>query len=242
MAFWPGIGIIAPMTHPAQQARSHIMTALETCQDEPALENQLRELTHLLAKAQRRLFTAGQLPVDSPGCIDMTKRAMETLAQSLQILQDLDVGATTSGRAAKSIASALQLLHPLVHAAPENKARVSRRPVAPSITEAVNVDTMLSTGSSHQIYNGFSQDIQEGGIFIATFEPREKGSEILVNFKLPQNKTVSTCGVVQFVREYNPSHPDTPPGMGVKFKNLSHSSQQAIEQFLKNRTAMFYDE
>ena len=242
MVIWGSIKYDIRMNHPAEQARSHIMAALESCQEEPALESLLRDLTHLLAKAQRRLFPAGQLPVESPGCVDMMRRAMETLAQALQILQDIRSDANATSVASKSIASALQLLHPLVHNASVSEARISRRPQAPKVADAVNVDTMLSTGSNHQIYNGFSQDIKEGGIFVATFDPRETGEEILVNFKLPGDRTVSTCGVVHFVREYNPEDPDTPPGMGVKFKNLSDTNQKAIEDFLENKTPMFYDE
>ena len=230
------------MKHPAEQARGYIMAALESCQAEPALEHLLRDLTHLLAKTQRRLFPAGQLPVESPGCVDMMRRAMETLAQALQILQDIRLESGATVVASKSIASALQLLHPLVQNASASEARISRRPQAPKVSDSVNVDTMLSTGSAHQIFNGFSQNIRDGGIFVATFEPRTTGEEILVNFKLPGNRIVSTCGVVHFVREFNSEHPDTPPGMGVKFKNLSHTNQKAIEDFLQNKTPMFYDE
>jgi Tfp pilus assembly protein PilZ len=230
------------MTHPAEQARGHIMSALSTCQEDASLADRLRDLTRLLAKAQRRLYPAGQLPVNSPGCMDMLRRAMETLAQALQILQDVQVDSGTSHRAASSIAAALKLLHPLVHAAPLPEARVSKKPSIPPYVDEVSVDTMLSTGSSHQIYNGFSQNVRDGGIFIATFETRHKGADVLVNFKLPENKIISTAGVVQFVREYNPNRPDVPPGMGVKFRNLTRANQQAIEEFLETRTAMFYDD
>lgn len=230
------------MTHPTEQARAHIMAALEACQEDPALADILKDLTHLLARAQRRLFPAGQLPVESPGCIEMMRRAMETLAQALQLLQDIEEESKAIGVAAKSIASALQLLHPLVLDAPEMKARISRKPSVPPYADSVDVDTMLSTGSHHQIYTGFSQDIKDGGIFIATFEPRENGSEVVVNFKLPKDKNISALGVVHFVREYNPNVPELPPGMGVQFKNLSRANQDAIESFLETRTAMFYDE
>lgn len=221
------------------------MQALEACQSNPILAPKLEGLTEYLAKAQKRLFPAGHLPVDSPGCIDMMRRAMDALAQALKILQDLDVNDASVDIAARAIAQALQQLHPLIENARKQSARISKPPSGEALntdTETIDVNTMLSASSNHQFFNGFSQDIDEGGIFVATFEPREKGADVLVNFRLPKDRFISAKGVVHFVREYNPTTPDVAPGMGVKFKDLHLADKTAIENFLKSRNTMFYDD
>ncbi|MBN2341040.1 MAG: PilZ domain-containing protein [Deltaproteobacteria bacterium] len=230
------------MTHPAETARLHIMQALEACQTDPTLADSLEGLVEYLAKAQKRLFPAVNLPINSPGCVDMVRRAMDALAQSLKILQDLKTNASAVGITAQAIARALQELHPVVQHARKQSARISRPPSERNEIETIDVNTMLSSSSNHQFFNGFSKDIEEGGIFVATFEPKEKGAQVLVHFKLPGNKSISAKGVVHFVREYNPTVPDMAPGMGVKFVNLHPADKTAIEKFLNSRNTMFYEE
>lgn len=231
------------MTHPAEEARTHIMTALDACQSDPALAETLEKLAGHLAKAQGKLFPAAKLPADSAGSIDMMRRAMDSLAQALKCLQDVNEEAEAIGVAAAAIARSLKLLHPVVQEAKEKAARKSAAPSSPTQEpHNVNVNTILSMNTDHQFFTGFSEDIQEGGIFVATFEPKEKDEQVIVNFKLPGNIPITARGVVQFVRLYNPMTPDVAPGMGVKFTNLMASDKKAIESYLKSRSPMFYED
>ena len=225
------------------------MAGLEACQADPALAGALEQLAANLAKAQGKLFPALKLPADSPGAIDMMRRAMEHLAQALKTLQDLQVESPAIGVAAASIAKALKTLHPVVQEAKERFSKVSVPPPAPTgrrRPEAgaaeVNVNTVLSMNTDHQFYTGFSENIGEGGIFIATFEPKPVDAPVIVNFKLPGGHPVTARGVVQWVREYNPMAPETAPGMGVKFTDLLPKDRALIEEFAKARAPLFYDE
>lgn len=236
------------MTHPAETARTHIMAGLEACQADPALAGALEQLAANLAKAQGKLFPAMKLPADSPGAIDMMRRAMEHLAQALKTLQDLQIESSAIGVAAASIAKALKTLHPVVQEAKERLSKVSMPPpvadgkaAAPEAV-SINVNTVLSMNTDHQFYTGFSENIDEGGIFIATFEPKPVDAPVIVNFKLPGGRPVTARGVVQWVREYNPTAPETAPGMGVKFTDLMPSDKAAIEEFAQKRAPLFYDE
>jgi uncharacterized protein (TIGR02266 family) len=233
------------MTHPAEVAREHIMAGLEACQADSSLAPTLEILVQSLAQAQSKLFQATKLPEDSAGSIDSMRRAMEHLAQSLKTLQDIQDGGDAVGKAAGAIASALKTLHPIVEIAkeiakkrsvPPSKRKVSRD------TLKVDVNTMLNMNTDHQFYNGFSQNIDEGGIFVATFDPKPIDSKVLVNFKLPGGYPVTARGIVHFVREYNPMVPDTAPGMGVRFTDLLDNDKEAIEEYLKQREPMFYDD
>jgi uncharacterized protein (TIGR02266 family) len=240
--------MVHDMTHPAETARTHIMAGLEACQADPALAGALEQLAANLAKAQGKLFPAMKLPADSPGAIDMMRRAMEHLAQALKTLQDLQIESSAIGVAASSIAKALKTLHPVVQEAKERLSKVSMPPpvasgkaAAPEAV-AINVNTVLSMNTDHQFYTGFSENIDEGGIFIATFEPKPVDAPVIVNFKLPGGRPVTARGVVQWVREYNPTAPETAPGMGVKFTDLMPSDKAAIEEFAQKRAPLFYDE
>ncbi|HUT78223.1 MAG TPA: TIGR02266 family protein [Polyangia bacterium] len=241
------------MTHPAEEARAHIMAGLEACQADPSLADTLEALAMNLAKAQGKLFPAAKLPANNPASIDMMRKAMDYLAQALKTLQDIDSTSEAVGIAAASIARSLKTLHPAVRAALEEAEKRSLPPPAPGPgrgskgdaggeTVNVNVQTVLSLNTSHQFYTGFSENIEEGGIFVATFEPKPIGSKVLVNFKLPGGRPVTARGLVQWVREYNTMTPDTAPGMGVKFTDLMPEDRKAIEEFAKASAPMFYDE
>ena len=225
------------------------MAGLEACQSDPSLADALEKLAQSLAKAQGKLFPAAKLPPDAPGSIDMMRKGMDYLAQALKVLQDIDSDSPAVGVAAGSIAKALKTLHPVVQAAKEEAAKLSVPPGPPedqadgtSDTMNVNVNTVLSMNTDHQFYSGFSEDIEEGGIFVATFEPKPIGSKVLVNFKLPGGRPVTARGEVHWVREYNQLTPDMAPGMGVKFSDLLPSDKQAIEEYMSNRAPLFFDD
>ena len=223
------------------------MAGLEACQSDPKLQDALEALAKNLAQAQGKLFPASKLEPNAPAAIDMMRRAMDYLAQSLKVLQEVEGGGNAVGKAAGSIAKALKTLHPVVQSAKENAAKLSTVPPPrdarrSSEAMAVNVNTMLNMNTDHQFYNGFSENIEEGGIFVATFDTKPVDSKVVVNFKLPGGHPVTARGVVQFVRDYNPLTPETPPGMGVKFTDLLKEDKRAIEKYLKQRAPMFYDD
>lgn len=225
------------------------MAGLEACQSDAALAKSLEALAQSLAQAQGKLFPASKLPADSPAAIDMMRRAMEYLAQALKVLQEVSEGGEAVGKAAASIARALKTLHPVVQEAKAEVAKRSVPPPAPSRSRStggdafsVNVNTMLNMNTDHQFYNGFSENIEEGGIFVATFDPKPMNAKVIVNFKLPGGRPVTARGIVHFVREYNESTPDVAPGMGVRFTDLLPSDKAAIEEYVKQRAPMFYDD
>ena len=233
------------MTHPAEKARIHIMKGLEACQSDPSLADTMENLVQALAKAQSKLFPAIKLPADSAGSIDMMRRSMDYLAHALKILQDITSESETVQIAATSIAKSLQTLHPLVEEAKTRASQLSLPPV--SSTKAgsemhVDVNTALSMNTDHQFYSGFSEDIEEGGIFVATFDLKPIDASVIVNFRLSADYPITAKGVVHWVREYNPLTPDVPPGMGVKFTDLLPEDKKAIENHLKTRATLFYDD
>lgn len=221
------------------------MAGLEACQADPGLADTLDALAKNLAQAQGKLFPASKLPADSPAAIDMMRRAMDYLAQALKTLQDITSDSPAIGAAARAIAQSLKVLHPAVLTAKEEAGKRSMPPPAnkqTGETESINVQTQLNMNTDHQFYAGFSENIDEGGIFVATFDPKPLESKVIVNFKLPGGRPVTARGRVHWVREYNPTTPDVAPGMGVKFTDLLPEDRTAIEEYVKQRAPMFYDD
>jgi len=92
-------------------------------------------------------------------------------------------------------------------------------------------------------YNGFSENISAGGIFIATYKPVSLGTRISLSLTLPGEQTIEVTGTVRWVRDVrNPDESKASPGIGVQFEGLSAEAQRTIEEFVAQRPPMFYDE
>jgi uncharacterized protein (TIGR02266 family) len=263
--------------HPAEEARDLIGKALAAVQDDPAAGQSLGLLASTLAGAQSNLFDATKFNPSHPLAIEDMRKAMEYLARSLQLLQDIKSGSTAVGVAQSSVAKSLATLYsatqgsrapsvpppppglrgPLGSASPPVPGR-SPQPSAPRRspgaapppsdedrrlrTLQLNVESTLDMQSDTQFYTGLSGRIDEGGIFVATFDVKPINSKISVSFNLPGGETIVAKGFVRWVREYNPTEPNIVPGMGVGFTELRESDRRAIERYLEQRAPLFYDD
>ena len=102
--------------------------------------------------------------------------------------------------------------------------------------------TSVHLGSDSNFYTGFSNNISEGGIFIATHHNAPLGTQVHLEFSLPDNETpISALGEVRWCSQYNPNS-DGAPGLGLSFLNLSDSDRRRIEAFVNHRDTLFYDD
>ncbi len=244
--------------HPAEEARDLIGLALGAVQEDAAAEASLGLLASTLAGAQSNLFDATRQPPNHPVAIEGMRKAMEFLARALQLLQDIAADSQAAQVAASSVAKSLAKLYSATAGA-----RPSAPPPAPRIvsplrdpgvappptdedrrlkTMQLQVESTLDMISDTQFYTGLSGRIDEGGIFVATFDIKPINSKVSVSFNLPAGDTIVTKGFVRWVREYNPANPDTVPGMGVGFTELSVRDRAAIERYLEQRAPLFYDD
>jgi uncharacterized protein (TIGR02266 family) len=89
---------------------------------------------------------------------------------------------------------------------------------------------------------GLTENLSEGGLFIATHVHKPLGTQIEVSFKLPDmSEPVKVTGTVRWVREYSETS-DTSPGMGVRFEHIGPEHTEQIRRFLAARDPLFYDE
>jgi uncharacterized protein (TIGR02266 family) len=89
---------------------------------------------------------------------------------------------------------------------------------------------------------GLTENISEGGLFIATHLFKPIGTPIAVTLKLPNSPEPFTAtGTVRWIRQYSETS-DTDPGMGVRFEELTPQQTALIREFVAARTPLFHDE
>jgi len=104
---------------------------------------------------------------------------------------------------------------------------------------SVEVDVTMNT--EHNFYAGLTENISEGGIFIATVENLPLGTELDLKISMPQQEPVQVKGNVSWVREYNEFTSDVSPGVGVEFNDLSAGDKELIQEFISSRSPLLYE-
>lgn len=108
------------------------------------------------------------------------------------------------------------------------------------ISPRVRMMAAVDFSSDANFYQGFSANISEGGLFVATVNLVPLGTEVDLSFSLPSGDRIDAKGVVRWVREVNDRLPDSFPGMGVEFVNLAVDAQNAIDAFIAQRDPLFF--
>lgn len=96
--------------------------------------------------------------------------------------------------------------------------------------------------SDHNFYSGLTENISQGGVFIASHSPRPIGELVDLTFTLPGlGEPLHLVARVKWVRDEWASSAETPPGMGVEFVSLGEREKLMIEAFIKHREPIFFD-
>lgn len=238
-----------PAVRPAGLARDNLGVVLGQIQEIPDPPESLQSVMELVAKAIGALYAVQSSDPDEPAHAAGVQQSMTYLSECLERLQEVEVRGDAIDGATSTMAQTLALLYPVSKAQekgplpsepPPAKPVLSKHPSR--ITQRITMEADVGFQSESQFYTGFTQDISEGGLFLATYDVKDIGSNIAVSFTLPDGHLVSCYGFVRWIREYNSLTPDVHPGMGVQFKGLSDEDRGAIEGFLTHRPAMFYED
>lgn len=98
----------------------------------------------------------------------------------------------------------------------------------------------VSLYSETNFWSGFSEDVSEGGLFVASWELHPIGTQVDVSLELPTGYAIKTRGEVRWHREAAEDGPR--PGMGIRFLALADADLRAIQTFVKHRAPLFWDE
>ena len=92
--------------------------------------------------------------------------------------------------------------------------------------------------SESNFYAGLTQDISEGGLFVATQKILPIGTDVTVSFTLPGVQEIKADGVAMWIRQPI----DGEAGMGISFTKLSGDDQATIQRFVAKRPPLYHDE
>ncbi len=120
---------------------------------------------------------------------------------------------------------------PLPHTRPEERRTAPRAELVADV----------SLYSETNFWNGWSEDLSEGGLFVATYDLRPLGTQFDLRFELPTGHEVRTRGEVRWHRGAREGS-DAQPGMGIRFLDLAPADLAVIRSFVKHRSPLFFDD
>jgi uncharacterized protein (TIGR02266 family) len=104
----------------------------------------------------------------------------------------------------------------------------------------IPLQTQVDLSSDSNVFTGFSTNLSEGGLFVATLKVVPVGTPVELTFSLPGKARISVHGEVRWIREIDDRTPDVFPGVGVRFVDLSPEAAQALQRFVAEREPLFY--
>jgi len=105
-----------------------------------------------------------------------------------------------------------------------------------------HTDLKITMLSEHNFFMGLSENMSEGGLFVATHDMQPIGTMVDLKFKLPMHdEPLEVRGEVRWVRPYS-QDVEAAPGMGVRFVGLTAEQGELIRAFLRSRPPIFYDD
>lgn len=108
----------------------------------------------------------------------------------------------------------LELLYP-----PGEDRRASKR---------VSLVTQIRTTVGGETLVGYTRDISTGGVFVETEHPAEKGSEVILRFKLsPDSPILEVRALAAYSLQGD--------GMGLRFVDMPSELRRAIESFVQQQ-------
>jgi uncharacterized protein (TIGR02266 family) len=247
----------------AAESRELLGVALEALQQDPNLPPDVLNVASNIAQAVGALFEAERASSDVDGRASV-KHAMGSLSQTMALLQEVKTQSTAIDTATKTLAQVMGKLFPLAQATSIRPTRPSQQapvgenipPSAPIPSEArqvsapphetvppgtrANLEANIGATTESNFFVGFSGDISDGGVFVATYASLPIAAKVSVLVTLPGGYEQSIPGTVRFVRD--PMDMDSEPGIGVKFDRLGGEARELILRFIRKRPPLFYDE
>ena len=92
-------------------------------------------------------------------------------------------------------------------------------------------------GDGRRTFFGYASNLSCGGVFISTVNPREPGDQFDLHVKLPPSAGFTLlCRCVVVWRRQLAQGRKLPPGMGLRFLDLSQETVDALERWLNGIT------
>jgi uncharacterized protein (TIGR02266 family) len=126
---------------------------------------------------------------------------------------------------------------------PQKSSGQAAKAAAPSERASARLEARLvaSVELSNGCHVGFTENLSEGGAFVATRAPHNVGDEVGLVIALPDLALIRARGTVRWLR--TPCQKDgTSAGMGVRFERLSPLDAVRIQDFMATRRSLLVDD
>jgi len=120
-----------------------------------------------------------------------------------------------------------------------NEARESAVPSSRRRNQRLALELELEFTEDTHFYAGITQDLSQGGVFVATYRVLPVGTHLWLSFDLPDGTHVHTRGEVRWIREQQEG--SLRPGMGVAFCDLPELALGAIQRFCRGREPLYIE-
>jgi uncharacterized protein (TIGR02266 family) len=219
-----------------------------------AIRTGLRACGEVLAERSRDLAADAQ--VLSRARASAAQAASEARAHATAVAAKAQAASQARVQAAAA-AEVVQRLPPPVpledeaEAATVRRGSPAQRAVAPAgspigkialkrVAARVAMQTQVDLVSDSNFFTGFSTNISEGGLFIATVNVLPPGTPVDVTFSLPAGERLTVKGEVRWTREVNDRTPEVFPGVGVRFTEVDPAVVSQIKSFVAKREPLFF--
>lgn len=115
----------------------------------------------------------------------------------------------------------------------KRKCMVNRMPPEKRQHPRINQFIEVNFKDSESFVKAYMTNVGSGGIFLKTDEPFELNQNVIVKFSLPDYKEPITAeGKVVWVNPKGGKSLSHPPGMGIKFIQMSPEDKQRLDEYV----------
>ena len=110
------------------------------------------------------------------------------------------------------------------------------------VHERAPFEIAVNMESENNFFAGITDNISEGGVFVATLVPPPRGAIIEMKLTLPGfDQGFSVKGAVCWIRDLAASTEGAPPGCGIRWMEMSRDALLAIHRFVQQRDTILFD-
>ena len=105
----------------------------------------------------------------------------------------------------------------------------------------VPISVEVTLESEHNFFAGITDNISEGGVFVAMHNPPLRGAEVVFELVIgPARHHIE--GEVCWVRDARMASEGSPEGCGIRWKKISDEALKAVQRFVRSRDTLFYED
>jgi uncharacterized protein (TIGR02266 family) len=108
--------------------------------------------------------------------------------------------------------------------------------------ERALLEVEVTLESENNFYAGITNDVSEGGVFVATVVPLPVGASVALTLRLGgEGPSWDVTGEVRWIRELEAACEGYPPGCGIRWRFIPDEALAAIRAFVAERDTILFD-